>query len=435
MKVLRLLTLAPGHFHAALVQKRMLPGIADRCYVYAPLDADTLAHVARLAAFNTRPVEPTAWDVDLRAGPRWVERFLREQPGNTVVLSGRNRPKIELMQLAVSNGLHVVADKPWVIELEDFEKLAALYERADLHEVLVWDVMTERHEVTTQLQRELVRDPDVFGRWRTGTPEEPALTLSSVHHLKKTVAGQPLLRPWWWFDATVSGEAMADVGTHLADLALGLLAPDAAVDYQRDIQFHRAESWPLLLSEEQFQTLTGLPGYPAEMAPRLVNGQLYYAGNNTATFTLRGTQVKLATHWEYEAAAGGGDLHSAVARGTKARIEVRQQPGGRPEVFVAASDPAEHIPVVAMLRAKCAMFLGAIFPGLEVEDLGTEAKLVVPDELRTSHESHFATVMGEFARYFNAPRAVPPWERPNTLAKYYITTKAVALAREKQTAP
>jgi predicted dehydrogenase len=432
MKLIRLLTLAPGHFHAALVQKRMLPGIAARCYVYAPLDADTLAHVARISSFNTRPGEPTAWDVDLRAGSRWVERFAREQPGNTVILSGRNRPKIELMQLAVSNGLHVVADKPWVIEFEDFEKLAALYERADLHEVLVWDVMTERYEVTTQLQRELIRDPDVFGRWQVGSPAEPALALSSTHHLKKTVAGQPLLRPWWWFDATISGEAMADVGTHLADLALGLLAPDDAVDYQRDIHFHGAESWPLLLSEEQFQTLTGLPGFPAELAPRLVNGQLYYAGNNTASFTLRGTHVKLETLWEYETPAGGGDLHSSVARGTKARVEVRQQPGEMPEVFVTATNTAEHIPVVAMLRAKCAMFLGAIFPGLDVEDLGTEARLVIPDDLRTSHESHFAKVMEEFTRYFNAPRVVPPWERPNALAKYYITTKAVALARENR---
>ena len=88
MKPIRLITLAPGHFHAALVQKRMTPGVHRRAYVYGPLDRDTVAHVDRIAAFNARADDPTDWEVDLRAGPDWLERFLREQPGNTVVLSG-----------------------------------------------------------------------------------------------------------------------------------------------------------------------------------------------------------------------------------------------------------------------------------------------------------------------------------------------------------
>ena len=55
----------------------------------------------------------------------------------------------------------------------------------------------------------------------------------------------------------------------------------------------------------------------------------------------------------------------------------------------------------------------------------------IPDALRTTHEDHFATVMDEFVRYFHNPRAVPAWERPNTLGKYYITTKAIEMARKK----
>ena len=38
----RLITLDPAHFHAALVQKQMLPGIAKRVAVYAPLGPDLL---------------------------------------------------------------------------------------------------------------------------------------------------------------------------------------------------------------------------------------------------------------------------------------------------------------------------------------------------------------------------------------------------------
>jgi predicted dehydrogenase len=431
MKPIRLITLAPGHFHAALVQKRMTGGVHRRAYVYGPLDADTVAHLDRVAAFNARPDNPTAWEIDLRAGPDWLERFLREQPGNTVVLSGRNRPKIDLMRHAVANNLHVLADKPWVVEAADFPKLEDLFHDAEMRDVLVWDMMTERHEVTNRLQRELVRDPDIFGQWRAGTPQQPALVLESVHHLKKAVAGRPLVRPWWWFDPSISGEAMADVGTHLADLALGFVAPDQPVDHHTDVQMLDADRWPLVLSEEQFRVLTALPGYPPELAARVVKGQLYYAGNNTATFALCGVHVKLVTMWEYEAPPSGGDTHNAIAYGSKAVVAIRQPPGTRPELFVAATDPTDHALMVQRLRDK-SVVLQWFHPGVGVEDLGTEARLTIPDELRTGHEAHFGAVLDEYARYFNTPRGVPTWERPNALAKYHITTQAVELARQKR---
>ena len=90
--------------------------------------------------------------------------------------------------------------------------------------------------------------------------------LESVHYLKKSVAGRPLVRPWWWFDPAISGEAMADVGTHLADLALWLIAPRPTGRLPTDIQLLDADRWPLVLSEEQFRELTALPEYPPELA-------------------------------------------------------------------------------------------------------------------------------------------------------------------------
>ena len=36
----RVMTLDPGHFHAALIQKEMYPGVASRVDVYAPLGWD-----------------------------------------------------------------------------------------------------------------------------------------------------------------------------------------------------------------------------------------------------------------------------------------------------------------------------------------------------------------------------------------------------------
>ena len=423
MRSLRLMTLAPGHFHAALVQKSAHPAVHRRAYVYAPLDADLVAHLDRLAAFNARPADPTAWELDVRAGADYLARFLREQPGNAVVLSGKNRPKIDLMAAAVANGLAVLADKPWVVEAADFPKLEAVFRDAAAREVFVWDVLTERHEVTNRLQRELVRDPAVFGTWQAGSPAVPALALESVHHLKKAVAGRPLRRPWWWFDPAVSGDALADVGTHLADLALWLVAPDEAVDHTRDVAVLAAARRPLVLTPGQFTELTGLPAYPPELAPR-ADGNLDYAGNTAVTFALRGVHVKLTTRWEYESA--GGDTHAAVARGTGATVAVRQVPGGSPEVFVAAA--GDHRRVGRALREKCAGWQRE-FPGVGVEDRGNEMRLIVPAALRTTHEDHFAAVLDEFVRYFHTPRAVAPWERPNALARYFITTQGVELAR------
>lgn len=430
MKPIRLMTLAPGHFHAALVQKRMVPGVAARNYVYAPLDADTVAYLDRLAAFNARPENPTAWEVDVRAGDGWRERFEREQPGNVVFLSGRNRPKIDLMRLAVQHNLHVIADKPWVIEYADFPKIEELYRETDLRDVLVWDVMTERHEVTNQLAREFIRDASVFGKWQIGSAAQPALTLESRHFLRKTVAGKPLVRPWWWFDAGIAGESLADVGTHLADLAIWLVSPDRMINYRSDINHLSAEAWPLLLSEDEFCAVTALPRYPEELAGRVVNEQLYYAGNNSVTLNLAGVHARLATTWEFEAPLGGTDTHSMVALGTQSRIEVRQEPIGVPEVYIAANNPADHPDLFKRLASKCELMRGRL-PGLGAVDCGCEIKLDIPDKLRTTHENHFATVMDEFVRYFHNPRAVPAWERPNTLGKYYITTKAIEMTRNK----
>ncbi len=57
------------------------------------------------------------------------------------------------------------------------------------------------------------------------------------------------MRPWWWFDPEISGEAMADVGTHLADLCVWFIAPEREVDYRTDVQILNADREPLLISK------------------------------------------------------------------------------------------------------------------------------------------------------------------------------------------
>ena len=49
-----LITLDPGHFHAALVQKFMLPNVSADVRVFAPAGEDVDQHLKRIAGFNAR---------------------------------------------------------------------------------------------------------------------------------------------------------------------------------------------------------------------------------------------------------------------------------------------------------------------------------------------------------------------------------------------
>src|SRR5262245_30393685 len=130
MADVRLVTLDPAHFHAALVQQEMPPGVDRRVHVYAPLGPDLLTHLGRLHGFTNRQQRPTAWEAEVHAGPDFLDRFRSERPGNVVVLAGRNRAKIDYLQAALDCGMHVLADKPWVIRRDDLPKLEAALDAA-----------------------------------------------------------------------------------------------------------------------------------------------------------------------------------------------------------------------------------------------------------------------------------------------------------------
>ena len=176
----RLITLDPGHFHAALIQKEMYPGVSETVQVYAPLGPDLTAHLSRIAGFNLRADNPTRWQLEVHTGPDFMDRMIRERPGNVVVISGRNRGKIDRILASLDAGLNVLADKPWIIDAADRPKLQAALDTAEKKGLVAYDVMTERYEITTILQRELVGDREVTGDVPSGTPDAPALTIDSV---------------------------------------------------------------------------------------------------------------------------------------------------------------------------------------------------------------------------------------------------------------
>jgi predicted dehydrogenase len=58
------------------------------------------------------------------------------------------------------------------------------------------------------------------------------------------VAGNPNIRPAWFFDVAQQGEGVADVGTHLVDLIQWMLFPEQAIDYEKDVDVRLGRRWP-----------------------------------------------------------------------------------------------------------------------------------------------------------------------------------------------
>ena len=214
----KIMTLDPGHFHAALVQKSMYEMVDSTVYVYAPEGDDLQGHLARINSYNTRAENPTAWNEIVYTGPDFFEKMIAEKPGNVMVTAGNNAIKTDYILKTIEAGINVLADKPMVITPDEFPKLEKAFQVAAEKGVLLYDIMTERHEITTILQRELSKNTAVFGTLQTGTAEEPAITKESVHHFSKMVSGNPLKRPAWFFDTKQQGEGIVDVNTHLVDL-------------------------------------------------------------------------------------------------------------------------------------------------------------------------------------------------------------------------
>lgn len=429
---IRLMTLDPGHFHAALLQKEMLPEMAKRVHVYAPLGKDLTAHLNRIVQFNSRLENPTRWQVEVHASPDFLERMLAERPGNVVVLSGNNRGKIGQIDAIVRQGLHVLADKPWIIEPEDLPRLQAALDAAEEKGVAAYDAMTQRFEISCILPRELVRDPEIFGTCLTGSPAEPAVRMESVHYFLKEVAGVPSLRPAWFFDVRQQGEGLTDVGTHLVDLVQWTLFPNQAIDYQRDIVMQSGSHRPTFLSLAQFQQVTGEKAFPASVLGVVRDGNLACFANNKVIYSLRGISVCLDIKWKFEAPPGGKDTEFAVFRGTRSRIEVRQgkEDNYVPEVYVVPNR-SDLKAAVQLALARRLEALQKSIPGLVIQEQGERFRIVIPDRLRVGHEAHFALLTQKFLDFVRNPKGVPAWEKPNMLAKYFVTTEGVKLAREQ----
>ncbi len=423
----QLITLDPGHFHAALVQKTMYDQVSPEVQVYAPDGPDVMDHLNRIEGFNTRSDNPTTWSENAYIGPDFLEKMIKDKAGNVVVTSGNNSKKTDYIYSCVSAGFNVLADKPMVISTEKFPLLIQAFNYAKQRGLLIYDVMTERHEITTMLQKELSQIEPVFGELQNGTPDNPAVTKESVHHFFKYVAGNPIKRPAWFFDPAQRGEGLVDVSTHLVDLIQWECFPEQIINYKMDINMLSARRWATPMTPEQFTKVTQLAEYPDYLADYITGGQLAVYSNGEMNYTINGVHAKVSVVWNFQAPEGTGDTHYSIMRGTRSNLIIRQgaKENFKPVLYVEALPGARIDNVIHRAVYK---ILQESYPGITMEAMGPgKWKINAPEQYHIGHEAHFAQVTEKYLRYLKDGK-LPQWEVPNMIAKYYTTTEALKAA-------
>lgn len=425
-----LMTLDPGHFHAGLVQKDMYDQVDPVVHVYAPEGPDLQEHLNRIEGYNKRAANPTHWQEQVYAGNDFLEKMISGKPGNVVVLSGNNAKKTKYILACVDAGLNVLADKPMAITPDDYVLLKKAFERAREKGVLLYDIMTERYEITTILQKELSRVPEVFGEQEKGTPEDPAVTKESVHHYFKYVSGKPLKRPAWFFDVTQQGEGIVDVTTHLVDLVQWECFPGQILDCDKDIEIVSAKRWVTKITPEQFKKATGLDTYP-DYLKKDTGGDnvLNVYGNGEFVYKLKGICVKISVKWNFEPPQGAQDTHYSIMRGSRSDLVIRQgqDQNYKPVLFVEKKSSVTDGEFEKALKEAIAK-IGGSYPGVDLKK-GTKGwEVVVPDNYKVGHEAHFAQVTEKYLNFL-AEGKMPDWEVPNMIAKYFTIMKAYGKSR------
>jgi predicted dehydrogenase len=425
---IKLITLDPGHFHAALVQKSMYKDVDSLVHVYAPAGPDVQLHLGRINGYNNRSENPTSWREEVYKGDDYLEKLLEERKGNVVVMAGNNRKKTEYITKTVAAGFNVLADKPMAIDRPGFELLKEAFVTAAKNNVLLYDIMTERYEISTMLQREFSMLPAVFGQLEKGSPENPAVTKESVHHFYKYVSGSILTRPPWFMDVSQQGEGIVDVTTHLVDLIQWECFPEQVINYEKDIELVNVRRWTTDMTQSQFNAVTKLNGFPAYLQNAVANDTvLKIYSNGEINYKLKGVHAKVSVVWAYKAPEGAGDTHYSIMRGTRANLIIRQgaDQNFKPALYIEPVNNTDASYGKALLQN--IKLVQAKYPGIELKKTAAGWEVIIPEKYKEGHEAHFGRVAEKFLQYLKDGK-LPHWEVPNMIAKYYTTTRALELA-------
>lgn len=426
-KPIKLVVVEPGHFHAALVQKSTYEEVDSVVHVYASDGPDVNSYLASIERYNKREDDPTNWNIQLYKGNDFFEKAIAEKAGNLVVLAGNNQKKTQFIKQSVDAGFHVLADKPMAINTEGFELLKSAFQSAKENNVLLYDIMTERYEVTNDLQRELSKSDAIFGTLEKGTPHDPAIVKESVHHFYKMVSGQPLVRPQWFYDVEQQGEGIVDVTTHLVDMIQWAAFPETIIDYEKDVEIGEVKRYPTKLTLEQFTASTKAESFPDYLSKDVKDGILNVYANGEINYKLKGVHAKAVVIWNYQAPEGTGDTHFSIMKGSKANLVIRQgkEQNFKPVLYIEPVNPSADYEAELTEAFKTAQ---AKYPGIELKKISKGWEVLIPQKYDVGHEAHFAQVAEKYMGFLKDGK-LPKWEVPNMITKYYITTQALEKAK------
>jgi predicted dehydrogenase len=345
-----------------------------------------------------------------------------------MVTAGNNAKKTEYILKTIEAGINVLADKPMVITPDEFPKLEQAFKVAAEKGVLLYDIMTERHEITTMLQRELSQSREAFGELQVGTEENPAITKESVHHFFKYVSGNPLKRPAWFFDVAQQGEGIVDVNTHLVDLIQWEAFPGIILS-KSDVEIVSAKRWTTDLTPEMFENVTKLKEYPDYLQKDVEDGVLKVYSNGEINYKLKGIHAKASVIWNYQAPEGAADTHYSIMRGTKCNLTIQQgeKEGYKPKLYIEATTQGDIKEFVGSLY-NAVDGLTSKYPGISLEKIDDKTwSLFIPDHYNNGHEAHFGQVTEKYLQYLIDGK-LPEWEVPNMIVKYYTTIEGLKAA-------
>ncbi len=414
----------PGHFHAALTLKTPNARVSEDVHVYAAPGPERDAFVALIDAFNTRDENPTSWRLHLHDTESPAELLVAHGFASFAVLAGNNAKKLSTIAALHRAGIPVLADKPWLTQPDA---------RTYLHRVtsglpIAHDIMTERYDVRARLRRAVVATPSVFGELDTSDPNTPAIEIGSKHHLYKMVNGAPLIRPVWYYDVGVQGDGLVDIQSHMTDQMQWLIGETLAqgphFDFDKDVTALDAKRWGTSVSLELFEKSTGMAEFPEDVMSRVTQGVLDLQCNSEIRYQLRGVPVLQRAEWGQKEPTGSGDIHSVRIRGTKAEIvlEHGEHTGYEMQLHLKACGDSD---LPGSVRAALPRWQQH-FTGLTVTESDHGVRFLIPDELVTTHEQHFAMCLDAFMNHLESAKA-----QPRTAARIRMRYEILAAAKEQ----
>ncbi|MEN6324058.1 MAG: putative oxidoreductase C-terminal domain-containing protein [Proteiniphilum sp.] len=427
---IELVVLDPGHFHASLLQKFPQKQVNDTVWVYAPKGDELDQYLRSIEGYNQRADNPTDWNEVVYAGNDYLEKMIGEKKGNVVVLAGNNGKKTDYIAQLINAGYNVLSDKPMVISKDGFELLKATFDSARVHDLYLYDVMTERYDIINTLTRELVNNKELFGDLQVGTTNEPAINMQSVHHYFKEVSGNVLVRPAWFYDVDQQGEGLVDVATHLVDLVNWQCFATGLIDYGKDVKITGAKHWPTKLTLDDFTRSTTLEAYPEFLKKYVIDDILHVYGNGTINYQVKGKNISVTVLWNYQAPEGGGDAYSALIKGTQANVAIVQNKEENyiKQLYIDKNQATDGKVFESALK-NLITELQKTYPYISTKKISADRyQIVIPVEKRKGHEDYFGMVAAKYFQYL-VNRDMPEWEISNMLTKYFITTSALELAK------